>query len=372
MKIVGIIVEYNPLHNGHIHHINKIKELAKPDCIIACMSSSLTMRADLSLFNKFDKTKQALDAAIDIVLELPFVYSMQRADIFAKNAVLILNQFRVDEIWIGSEGNDPYIYEKCYNVLKDKDDYIQEELKKGISYKEITNNLFPLKSNDLLGYSYYKAIKDNNLNIELKTIKREASNYLDTTPTDSNITSALAIRSNLDLLKQYTPSFVYENKNNILDENKLFKYLKYRILSTGITDLKSIFFVDEGIENRLYDIYKYNSLSDFINYLTTKRYTSSRIKRMLMFILINATKDEMNIINSNDINYARLLGYNDTGKKYINSIKKEILLYSNIKEGINLSLDLELRLSKLLDTIYDLNLINKEQGAPIYKKNSND
>lgn len=372
MKIVGIIVEYNPLHNGHIHHINKIKELAKPDCLIACMSSSLTMRGDLSLFNKFDKAKQALEASIDIVLELPFVYSMQRADIFAKNAVSILNQFKVDEIWIGSESNDPYIYEKCYNVLKNKDDYINEELKKGISYKEITNDLFPLKSNDLLGYSYYKAIKDNNWDIELKTIKRESSNYLDTTPTDSNITSALAIRSNLDLLNQYTPSFVFENKNKILDENKLFKYLKYKILSSSTNDLKSIFFVDEGIENKLHDIYKFSTLNDFINYLTTKRYTSSRIKRMLMFVLLNVTKLEMNIVNSNTINYTRLLGYNDTGKKYINTIKKEILLYSNIKDGLNLSLDLELRLSKLLDTIYDLNLMIYEQRAPIYKKNSND
>ncbi len=122
MKIVGIIVEYNPLHNGHIHHINKIKELAKPDCIIACMSSSLTMRGDLSLFNKFDKARQALEASVDIVLELPFVYSMQRADIFAKNAVLILNQFNVNEIWIGSEKNDPRMFEECYQAFIDKDD----------------------------------------------------------------------------------------------------------------------------------------------------------------------------------------------------------------------------------------------------------
>ena len=76
MKIVGIIVEYNPLHNGHVHHINKIKELAKPDLIIACMSGTYTMRGDLSLYNKFDKAYQALNNNVDLVIELPFVYSV--------------------------------------------------------------------------------------------------------------------------------------------------------------------------------------------------------------------------------------------------------------------------------------------------------
>lgn len=371
VKIVGIIVEYNPLHNGHMLHINKIKELAKPDVIVACMSSSLTMRGDLSLFDKFTKTKQALEANVDIVVELPVIYAMQRADIFAKNAVSLLNQFKVSEIWIGSEENNPKLFEECYNAFKNKEEYIKEELKKGFSYKEVTDNIYPLNSNDLLGYSYYKAVKDNNFSIEIKTIKRESSNYLDNRPTNSFIASALAIRNNIDLLSKYTPSFISNDKDKILDENKLFSFLKYKILSSSTKELKELFFVDEGIENKLIDIYKYNSFDDFIKYLTSKRYTASRIKRMSMFILLNIKKTDINIINTSNLNYSRLLGYNDIGKKYIKIIKKDITLYTNIKEGINLVLDFEFRLSKLLDNIYDLNLIKQEQSAPIYKKNSN-
>ena len=106
LKIVGLIVEYNPLHNGHIHHINEVKTKSNADLIVAVMSSSFTMRGDLSLFNKFEKTKQALTSGIDLVIELPLVYSIERADIFSDNAVKILNLLNVNEIWIGSENND--------------------------------------------------------------------------------------------------------------------------------------------------------------------------------------------------------------------------------------------------------------------------
>lgn len=367
MKIIGVIVEYNPLHNGHIHHINKIKELANADLIVAVLSGSFTMRGDLSLFDKFTKAKQALENSIDVIIELPAALAMHKADIFAKNAVLFLNMLNVNEIWIGSEQNDPSIYEKCYNQLKGKDEYIKGKLKEGLSYKEITNELFPLLSNDLLGYSYYKAIKDNKLNIELKTIKRINSNYLDTTPTSPNITSALSIRNDLSILEEYTPKFVYEDRKTILDENKLFNLLKYKILSSSPAELKEIFFVDEGLENKLNEIKAYNSLNDFIKHLTTKRYTSTRIKRMLMYILLNITKAEMNNILNTNIDYVRILGYSIKGKEYISSIKKSINIYTNIKEGINKILDLELKISKILDSIYNLNLLYKEQKAPLIK-----
>ncbi|MCR5647827.1 MAG: nucleotidyltransferase family protein, partial [Acholeplasmatales bacterium] len=170
MKVVGLIVEYNPLHNGHIHHINEVKTKSNADIVIAVMSSTFTMRGDLSLFDKFTKTRQALDANIDLVVELPLVYSIERADIFADNAVKILNLLNVNEIWIGSESNDPTIYQKYYDnkiELDNKDDYYN-------SYKNKSN--IDLLPNDLLGYFYFKSIKDNNFNIELKTIKRINSN----------------------------------------------------------------------------------------------------------------------------------------------------------------------------------------------------
>ena len=356
MKLTGVIVEYNPLHNGHKLHIDKVKE-QNPDLIIGVMSSSFTMRGDLSIFDKFKKTKQALDLGIDIVIELPLLMSMQRADIFAYNTVSLLNLMKVDNIIIGSELNDISLYEKEYN---------QETLNKDIkkSMKE-NSSLINFDSNDTLGYFYYKAIKDNNYNIKLDTIKRLDSSYNELNPTNSSITSAMAIRNDLSLLKDYTPSFVYMDKDNILDENKLFNYIKYQILSKDINELKAIFFVDEGIEYKLKDVKDYNNLNDFINYLSSKKYTKTRIKRMLIYILLNIKKDTINNL-SND-SFIRVLGYSNKGKEYINKIKKDINIYTNIKEGINTILDIELKTSKILDTIFNTNIFKQEQKGPIVK-----
>lgn len=358
MKKIGIICEYNPLHNGHVYHFNKIKTESKADIIICVMSSSFSSRGDLSLFDKFTKTKQALTLGIDLIVELPLIYTLQRADIFADNAVKILNLLKVDEIWIGSETNDLSLYEKYYNndIIDNKSDYFT-------SYKDKSN--IDLLSNDILGYSYYKSIKNNNFNIKLNTIKRITNNYLDKDLNKSDIQSALSIRTNIESLDKYTPEYVYKDKNKILDENILFPYIKYKIITSSINDLNSIYFVDEGIEYKLKDIYKFNKYNDFIDYLSNKRYTKSRIKRMLIYVLLNITKKEANGIYKNDINYIRILGYNNIGKQYLSSIKKDINIYTNIKNNINLSLDIELNTSKLIDTIYNTDIFNLEQNKPI-------
>ena len=358
MKIVGIICEYNPLHNGHLYHFNKIKEESKADIVICVMSSSFSSRGDLSIFDKFTKTKQALNLGIDLVVELPLIYTIQRADIFADNAVKILNNLNVSEIWIGSEANDISIYEKYYNnnEINNKDDYYT-------SYKDKAN--MDLLSNDILGFSYYKSIRDNKFNIELKTIKRIENNYLDKNLNNSSIQSALSIRNNIENIEKYTPEYVYNDKNLILDENKLFKYLKYKILSTSVNDLKTIYFVDEGLENKLYDIIDYDNYQDFIDYLSSKRYSKTRIKRMLTYVLLNITKDMANKAYEIDNSFVRILGYNDKGKAYLNSIKKNNNIYTNIKNNINQILDIEINTSKIIDIIYDINIFDLEMNGPI-------
>lgn len=362
MKIVGIIVEYNPLHNGHLYHFEKIKELENPDLIIAVMSTSITNRGEISLFDKFKKTEQALKLGVDIVVELPLIYACQRADIFALKAVNILNSFNVDKIYIGSEENDIKLYEKAYDLINKNDELIKEHLNIGLSYKEAISNIINLNPNDMLGYSYFKAIKDNNFNIELKTIKRLSSSYDELTPSNDHITSAKAIRNNIELLKDYTPSFVSKDINNILDNNKIFHYLKYSILTKSKDELKNIFFVDEGLENKLYNIKNYNNLDEFINYLTTKRYTKTRIKRMLVYILFNINKASANDALKESI--IRVLGFNNNGKLYLSKIKKELNYFTNIKEGLNQTLDIEFKASKIIDSIYNLDLQTKEQKGP--------
>ena len=358
MKITGIIAEYNPLHNGHIYHFSNINS----DLKILIISSSFTMRGDLSIFDKFTKTKQALDLGYDLVIELPFVYTLERADIYANNNIKFLNLCNINEILIGSEENNISLYEKYYK------EFMQDKinLSDGISYKVSSLNQLPFKSNDILGFFYYKSIKDNKYNIDLKTIKREGNDYLDSN-LSNKYSSAKSIRLNLSKINEYCPSFVVKDKDKILDEAKLFKYLKYEILNKSTSELKEIFLVDEGLENKIKDVYKYDSLKDFISSLVSKRYTETRIKRMLDYILFNIKKKDINEIYEKDINFIRVLGFNNKGKEYLNSLKKNVNIYTNIKEGINDIFDIELKISKILDNIYDINLLKNEQSSPIIK-----
>jgi predicted nucleotidyltransferase len=337
MEKIGIIVEYNPLHNGHLLHFNKIKEKYPDSFIIAVMSSSITSRGDLSIIDKFKKTKQALKMGIDLVIELPFVLACERADIFANNAVKILNLVGVDKIICGSENNNINIYENYYQEFKE-------------------NDFINFTPNDNLGFFYYKAIKDNNYDLSLELIKREEND---------KIISSTKIRENLDNMNDYIPSFTINDYDNIIHYEKIFNYLKYKILSSSLLDLKNIFLVDEGIEYKLKDIYKFDNIVDYIDYLQSKNYKKTRVKRMLIYILFDIKKEIVNKIYDNDINFIRVLGYNNNGKEYLNKIKKNITIYTNIKENINDILDIEINVSKIIDTIFNLNLLKNEQNKPI-------
>ena len=363
MKVVGTIVEYNPLHNGHIYAINQIKKESDADILIAVMSGNFTMRGELSLFDKFKKTEYALKAGLNLIIELPFVYTVQNSDIFAKRAVELLCLAKVDEIWIGSESNNSNLFKDYYQKWIDShnQELIKEQIKKGLSYKSATSIVIDLPSNDLLGFSYYKALKELNSNIELKTIKRVGSNYLDLTP--NKFASSLAIRSNLSLLKDFCPAYL--EKELIRDNELIFPYLKYLISSHKTQELKEFFLVDEGLENSLKNISKYQNLKDFTDSLVSKRYTKSRINRMLCYILLNITKIEMQNINNTKANFIRVLGYDELGLVLLKTLKKEITIYTNIKEGLNNILDLEIRITKVLDNIYNTSTFKLEQTKPI-------
>ena len=123
MKTVGIICEYNPFHNGHLYHLEKIKEMYPSSLIVLVMSSSFTERGDISILNKWEKTDIALHYGVDLVIELPFVFSTQSADIFAFGAISILNKMRVDTIVFGSESNDPNKLLEIANIQLNDENY---------------------------------------------------------------------------------------------------------------------------------------------------------------------------------------------------------------------------------------------------------
>ncbi|HHW68951.1 MAG TPA: nucleotidyltransferase family protein, partial [Tenericutes bacterium] len=137
MKSVGLICEYNPFHNGHLYHLNKIKEMFKDYVVILVLTGNFTQRGDASILNKWDKTDIALHYGIDIVIELPFVFSTQSADTFAKGSIQILEHMKVEHLVFGSESNDIDLLKKLANIQINNIEYetrVKNYVNDGLSY----------------------------------------------------------------------------------------------------------------------------------------------------------------------------------------------------------------------------------------------
>lgn len=370
MDVIGIICEYNPFHKGHIYHIKKIKEMYPDSIIIACISSSFTQRGEVSILNKWEKTKLALENNIDLVVEIPFVYSTQSADKFAFAAIKILNELKVEKIVFGSESND---IEKIKEIAKIQINN-QDFDKKVKQYLEIGNNYptslsLALKDfnidiindpNDLLGISYVKEILKNKYNIEPITIKR-TNNYHGNNK--GLIISASEIRNLLKENKSVKEYITY-NENLLYKNTEYFKLLKYEII-THKDSLNEIDAVDEGIESRIIkSLSKSKSLEELISNIKTKRYTYNKINRMLIHILVNLKKEETSL----DIDYIRILGFNSKGKNYLKTIKKEtsIPIITKYKDINSPLLEIEKKASYIYALIVnDNSIIDKEFTKPI-------
>lgn len=355
----GIICEYNPFHNGHLYHINKIKEMFPDDIIVLVMSSHFLQRGDSSLINKWDKTDIALSLGVDIVIELPFVFSSQGADIFAKGSIEILKNMNVDKLIFGSETDDIKLLSNIADIQIDNYEFdlkVKTYLDEGISYPtalskavcDLTNIKID-KPNDLLAISYIKEIKKQKANIEPLCIKR--TNDFHSLKLDNEVVSATSIRNALKEnkdIKKYVPPIVYEYmKKDLSFTEDYFYLLKYKIIS-DFNILNIYHTVDEGIENRIKKyIYTSNNMDELINNIKTKRYTYNKVKRMLTHILCSYTKEEA--LRTQNGEYIRILGFNTKGKEYLNKVKKTSLLpiitgYSNIKSEV---LDIEKRVSSI-------------------------
>ena len=234
MKVIGIIAEYNPFHNGHKYQIEYIKEKYPDSIIVVCMSSSFTQRGDISILNKFDKTKIAMMNGVDLIVELPYVYTTQSGDIFAKYGVKILKELKIDMLCFGTETNNIDEITNNANIqLKNKkfDPKVKEYLDTGVNYPTALNNALKdlggtciNKPNDLLALSYVKEIISNNYKIDLFNIKR-TNDYHDLESNDK-IVSASNIRNKLlnkqDFKKQVSDE-VYDILKNKQFNNKIFR-----------------------------------------------------------------------------------------------------------------------------------------------------
>jgi len=312
MEFCAIICEFNPLHNGHAYLIKKAKELTNLP-VICLMTGNFTQRGELAILDKQIRAKHAILSGADVVLELPTIYSIGSAEIFASGAVRILNNLsHVKYLVFGSECGD---IEKLQNVSKFLlnnakliDKHLKIALKTGKSYpaaimQSIKNidkkpeDILEIldKPNNKLGVEYLKALYQYNSEIIPITIPRIGEEY--NSDTISEYSSASAIRSmikigNIKKIKNTVPNYVY---NDIINTNKttaLDNALLYNIRSAKLEDLHNTFDVNEGIEYKMLKT-KQTDLPAFIEELKSKRYTHNRIRHIILNHNFGITKDLM-------------------------------------------------------------------------------
>lgn len=375
-KVIGIVTEYNPFHNGHKYQIDKIREKYGDATIIVVTSSSFTQRGYTSLLNKFDKAEIALLNGIDLVIELPYVYSTRSSDMFAHAAIKILNYLKIDILCFGSERDNIDDIWKCADTEinnKEYDNLVRNYLDTGINYPTALNkalksliNVEIIEPNDLLALSYIKEIIKNKYNIEVFNIKR-TNNFHDIESND-DIVSASNIRNkilNNESIKNCVPDNVYSKLKNIKLNNKYFELLKYKIYSES--DLEKYLDVDEGLSTRIRNaIDKSSNMEELIQNIKTKRYTYNKISRMLNHILCSFTKVERDSVDN--IEYIRVLGFNNKGQKHLNSIKDNIdIKILNKFDTSYKALEIEKRVSYIYSLIMDDIMDAEIKNIPVKK-----
>lgn len=374
-SVLGVVTEYNPFHYGHLYHLEHSKKITAAEFSVCIMSGQFMQRGEPALINKWWRTKMALHHGIDLVIELPVLYSLRSAEFFASGAISILNNMNiVDHLVFGSELGKIEPLENAANILLDEPMLYKQSLKdfltQGLSFaqarqkaleacikefeaKDINQIKEALQQpNNILGIEYLKALKKQKSSIHPIPIKRIGSHFHDTALTNS-IASATAIRKKLlekqsplteiinfvpkatyDLLTQYqNDGFQFSNIERYLD------LILYQLQTLSVSDLTKFFDVSEGLEYRIMHAAQHaDTIDSLTSMIKTKRYTLTRIQRILLHLLLNIKKTDLEELEDcGGPQYIRVLGFNDKGRKLLQQMKKKSYLpiVTNVGQFMN-------------------------------------
>ena len=363
-KVLGIIAEYNPFHNGHLYHIEQAKQETGAGFVVCVISGNFVQRGDTSIINKWAKAKMALSNGADLVLELPTIYSISSAENFAEGAIKILNSLKiVDTLSFGMETNDTAILNNIANVLyyepKEYTMLLSHELKKGSSFPKARENallmyLNDIKryanvlsgSNNILGIEYLKALKRTKSTMRPVGIQRKKVLYSDTYMVDE-FASATAIRKMLkvrefDDIRKVMPKKSYmilgeelKKGHYVIDLSKFEREIIYILRKMTQEEIGNLPDVSEGLDVTIKNAANScNNLNELISIVKTKRFTQTRIQRILLYALLNINKKQMN--TSKKITpYIRVLGFNNKGKHLISealNINPKLQVVTSVKK----------------------------------------
>lgn len=350
-RVIGVVAEYNPFHNGHYYHLQATKEITGAEYCVAVISGNFTQRGDTSIVNKWAKAYMAICGGADLVIELPTVYSISSAENFASGAVKILDNLKVvDAISFGAEANDLATLNNIAKVLYEEPkaytNILSHELKKGISYPAARENALMMYLNDIKRYAntlsspnnilaieYLKALKIQKSKLEPIMIRRKKVYYNDNKIVD-DFASATAIRKLLQdgeyaNLRKVIPRSSYtiigqESRKGgmVLSLSKYEKEIIYTLRKMTVEEIADLPDVSEGLQFAIKNAAnEANNLKDLISNIKSKRYTQTRIQRILLYALLGIDKKLME--NSRKVvPYVRVLGFTQKGKSLLSEISR--------------------------------------------------
>lgn len=355
MKICAIICEYNPFHNGHKYLIEKAKNLSGADSVLCIMSGNFTERGEIAILNKFKRAKHAVLGGADVVLELPTIFATAPAEIFAKGAVKLLTSIpEVEYLAFGTENGDVDSFTKLAEILNNETIEFKQTLKENLSeglpfakaktdtiqklYPQLDSSILSAP-NGILGVEYTRAILSLNSKIKILPIKRIGANFSDDNLYE-NLSSASAIRKNLGLndfekIKLNLPYFVLKDLNNF-DEKKFKDAVYLSALTASKNELKKICDCAEGLENRIKSLTeKCNNYDDLVIKTSTKRYITTRIKRILLNNFLKIDKKLIERCLKNKLYLKVLAVKKDKADKILKSLSKSKLTVLTRKTDVN-------------------------------------
>ena len=326
MKISSIIAEFNPFHRGHSYIIEEMK--AKSDAIVCVMSGNFVQRGECAIFEKYERARAAVENGVDLVIELPLVYALSSAEGFSYGGVKILDECKIiDDIYFGSECGDIEKIKKVANALKTESTEYKERLNTFLSegMSDPKARMLSLKNgmeeahilenpNNILAVEYLRALEKVNSEIVPHTIKRKGSGYNDT-EIKGNIPSATILREMIKRGDSSNLSFDYTSKPLFMDDLDI--VVSARLKTIAQSDLEKIPDCNSEIAVRLKNSSKYNTVADILEEAACKRYTQSRLRRILCNMVIS---NEFKALP--EPTYIRPIAFNNKGAELLKQIKK--------------------------------------------------
>lgn len=346
-NVVGIVAEYNPFHNGHLYHLNESKKQVDADYSVCVMSGNFTQRGDTAIIDKWSRTKMALQNGIDLVIELPLIYSISSAENFAYGSMNILDSLGVvDYVSFGSEVGDLDVLNSIAQILctepKEYVSLLNHELSKGISFPKAREKALLMYLNDIrkyanvlsnpnniLGIEYLKALKHLNSNLNPITVKRKEAQY-NSSSIKNGFASSTAIRKiikNPSSLSKVVPEETFAIIDDKIKHGQIVnglatfeKEILYKLRTMSLEEITELPDVSEGLENSIKNAANScNNILDLISLVKSKRYTQTRIQRILLYALLDISKTDMKN-SKKGIPYIRILGMTENGKYLLSQI----------------------------------------------------